>query len=113
MKVGAWRTIATLLNSVMTRSTKQRIVIACSAWILFFEVPGPRQVYDFVFGGVHNPQYLFAGSEREVCRRVRRVVENGKANIFIENLSAHDAHIYHTHEQLRSMIVVCSNLKQQ
>ena len=97
----------------MSKLVKQRVVIVCLSWVIFFEVPGPRQVYDFVFGGVHNPQYLFAGSEREVCRRIRRVVENGRPNIFIENLSVHDVHIRHTHEQLRSMIIVCSNLKPQ
>jgi len=92
----------------MTRLTKQRIIIACSAWIMFFEAPGPRELYDRVFGDMHNPQYLFAGSEHEVCSRIRRIVENGKLNIFIENLSAHDMHIYYTHEQLRNIIVTCN-----
>ncbi len=85
------------------------LLVACLSWITYFAVPGPRQVYDFVFGSsLHNPQYLFASSHREVCRRVRRVVEHGKVNIYVENLSTHRLHISLTQHQIRALVIVCA-----
>ena len=86
-----------------------RIIVVCSLWVAYFAVPGPRQLYDWVFGsGSRNPQYLFADSHKEVCRRLRRVVENGKANIYIENLSTHKLHIALTQRQIRALVVACT-----
>ena len=65
----------------MCERIKKGFVLISIAWLTFFSLPGPRQVYDYVFGsGIRNPQYLFADSHKEACRRLRRVVENGKVN---------------------------------
>ena len=88
-----------------------RVIVTCSLWIAYFALPGPREIYDFFFGSAfpRNPQYLFAGNnDREVCRRLRRVVENGKANIYIENLSTHKLHIVLTQRQIRALVAACT-----
>ena len=64
-------------------------------------------------GGTRNPQYLYADSEWELCRRIRRHVDaNGKVDIFIENLSTHGTLIYYTHSRLRATISACAKFKQ-
>jgi len=64
-------------------------------------------------GGIRNPQYLYADSNWEVCRRIRRVVDaNGKVNIFVENLSTHDTLIYYSYERLRALIVTCHKFRE-
>ncbi len=89
---------------------KKLVLVSSIAWLAFFAAPGPRQIYDFAFGSsLHNPQYLFASSDREVCRRVRRVVEHGKVNIYVENLSTHRLHISLTQRQIRALVFVCNN----
>ena len=86
------------------------IIIFAVAWLTFFALPGPRQVYDWFFGsGISNPQYLFADSHKEACRRLRRVVEDGKANLYIENLPTHKLHISFTQRKIRALVVACSN----
>ena len=97
----------------MSKLTKQRIIIACFGIILYLDAPGPREIYDNIFGGVKNHQYLFAGSEHDVCRRIRRVVENGRPKIFVENLSTNDMHIYHTHKRLRALIMLCHSYRHE
>ncbi len=93
-------------------SVKKLLLVSSIAWIAYFAMPGPRQVYNLVFGSsLHNPQYLFAGDSREVCRRVRRVVEHGKVNIYVENLSIHRMHILFNQRQIRALIYLCSNAK--
>ena len=87
------------------------IVFAGSIWIIYFGLPGPRQIYDWVAGSVfpRHPQYLFANSNREVCERLRRVGDNGKVNIYVENLSTHKLHIFLTQRQIRALVIVCNN----
>ena len=94
----------------MCNRAKKLLLVGCMAWIIYFAVPGPRQVYGWLFGSViRNPQYLFADSRRKACRRMRRVIENGKANIYIENLSTHKVHIFLTQRQLRTLVIACNN----
>lgn len=88
---------------------KEKILLFCFGWFLYFEAPGPRQIYDMVTGNsFQNPQYLFADSKEEVCRRVRRVVHNGEVKIYIENLSSHTLHIELPAYDLRKLISLCS-----
>lgn len=94
----------------MATRVKQTLLLVSLVWLVYFAVPGPRQVYDFVFGGVHNPQYLFASSEREVCRRLRRVVEHGKVDLYVENLSTHKLHISLSQPQIRGLVVACNKV---
>ena len=89
---------------------KRSLLLVSLSWLVYFALPGPRQVYDFAFGGVHNPQYLFAGSEREVCRRLRRVVEQGKVDLYVENLSTHKLHISLSQAQIRGLVVACNKV---
>ena len=97
----------------MNKRSLKSIVFVGGVWIAYFAVPGPRQVYDWVarsgFGFPRHPQYLFANSNREVCERLRRVVDNGKVNIYIENLSTHKLHIFLTQRQIRALVIVCNN----
>ena len=97
----------------MSKLTKQRIIIACVGIIIYLDAPGPREIYDNIFGGVRNPQYLFASSELDVCRRIRRVVDSGKTNIYIENLSSHNVFIYYTHKRLRATIMTCHKYRHE
>ena len=93
----------------MSDYLKKAIVVVCSAWVVFFAAPGPRQVYDWVFGSsIHHPSYLFANSEKEACRRLRRVVDNGKVNLYVENLTTHKQHIFFTQPQIRQLVVACA-----
>ena len=93
----------------MSRKTKIWIINCCLLFVSWLDFPDPRDVYDMVTGGVKNPQYLFAGSEHELCRRIRMIkdAEGKTKDIFIENYSVHSAHIYYTHEQLRIFISLC------
>ena len=95
----------------MTRKTKIWIINCCILFVSWLDFADPRDVYDMVTGGVKNPQYLFAGSDWEVCRRIRMIkdAEGKTQDIFIENYSVHDAHIYYTHERLRAIIMTCHN----
>ncbi len=94
---------------MMHNRVKKLVLVLSIAWLAFFALPGPRQVYDYVFGSsLHSPQYLFASSHREVCRRVRRVVEHGKVNIYVENLSTHRLHVSLTQHQIRALVIVCA-----
>ena len=94
----------------MRDKIKKLLLTASIVWLTFFALPGPRQVYDYVFGsGIRNPQYLFADSDREACRRVRRVIENGKVNIYVENLPSHEMHISLSQQQIRTLIVMCNH----
>ena len=93
----------------MSVKAKKRVLLACCVWIVYFTVPDPRTAIDYVFGsGIRNPQYLFADSDREACRRLRRVVENGKVNIYVENLPTHKMLISLTQKQIRALINLCS-----
>ena len=89
--------------------TKRVIVMFSFIWIAYFAMPGPRQIYDWVAGSAfpRHPQYLFANSNREVCERLRRVVDNGKVNIYVENLSTHTIHVYLNQQQIRAVIYLC------
>ena len=91
----------------MRDKIKKLLLILSVVWLIFFALPGPRQIFEWATGHrVRNPQYLFADSSREACRRVRRVVENGKVNIYIENLPTH-RHILFNQQQIRTLIVMC------
>lgn len=94
----------------MAICVKRSLLLVSLSWLVYFALPGPRQVYDFALGGVHNPQYLFAGSERGVCRRLRRVVVHGKVSLYVENLSTHKLHISLTQPQIRTLVVACSEV---
>lgn len=92
----------------MSDRTKIWIINCCLLFIGFMECGGPREIYDYATGGVKNPQYLFAGSHWEICRRIRRVVESdGKVNIFIENFSGHSMYIDYDNTRLRNLIMLC------
>lgn len=95
----------------MAQVTKIWTINCSLLFIAFFECGGPREVYDWVGGGVRNPQYLFADSEFPVCRRIRRIMENDKPNIFIENTSQHSMLISYSYDQLRNYIVLCHKYK--
>ena len=83
---------------------------ACLVWLVFFAVPDPRQMYDMATGGYPpHHSYLYGNSEHEVCRRLRRVVEDGKANLYIENLSHHRFEIFLNQRRIRALIHLCRN----
>ncbi len=90
------------------RTWLQRILIFCCSFLLYFECSGPREVFDAVFNtSPRNPQYLFASSSEELCRRVRRVTAHGKVNIYVENLSTHGTHVVFTQRQVRALLSAC------
>lgn len=96
----------------MSRLIKIWVINSCILFACWLDFAGPRALYDMVFGRATNPQYLFAGSDNDLCRRVRRVVENGQPKIFVENLSSHNMLIYYTHKRLRALIVTCHKYRE-
>ena len=96
----------------MSALLKRRLLFVCAAWIAYFALPDPRTAVDYVLGsGVRNPQYLFADSEYQACRRVRRVIDNGKPKIYVENLSSYTFAIVLTEHETRKLISICHNLR--
>lgn len=98
---------------MMSTKIKIWIINSCLLFVAWLDLADPRDVYDMATGGVKNPQYLFAGSDFDLCRRIRMIKDAaGKTqDIFIENYSVHDIHIYYTHEQLRHHIMLCHKYK--
>ena len=96
----------------MTRWGKVWVINGCILFACWLDFLGPRELYDMAFGSVTNPQYLFADSDNELCRRVRRVVVNGQPKIFVENLSSHSMLIYYTHKRLRALIMTCHKYRE-
>ena len=92
----------------MSVKAKKRVLLACCVWIVYFAAPDPRTVIDYLFGSrIKHSSYLYADSEYEVCRRVRRVINNGKATIYIENLSSHTTHVELVPDDMRRLIMLC------
>ena len=98
---------------MITRKTKIWLINSCILFACWLDFGGPRDLYEAMAGGVHNPQYLFADSEFPLCKRVRRIVNNdGKVDIFIENISTHHLLIYYTNERLRNVIALCHKYRE-
>ena len=97
----------------MSNKVKIWIINCCILFVAALECGDPRDFYDWATGGIRNPQYLFADSNFELCRRVRRVVEpDGKVDIYVENLSSHSLIIIHNPTRLRSIIMACQKSRE-
>ena len=90
------------------RELKRCILYALLAWIIYFAVPGPGQLYRRLVKFPPHPSYLYAGSEWQVCQRLRRVKEGKAVNLYIENLTHHSTHIILTQKQIRALIIFCT-----